>query len=204
VRIASWLSIVFALACAKASTVGSLDGGSANYPSIMAVDSAHPPQSVSVKIDQDAYVVVLLVAPGHSATLLYPPDSVTDNHVTAGSHNLSFKIPSPLVRNDSANARVNDRNRQRFDTVGRSRSRSRTVGSTLPPILANTPTYLLVITSPQQLSYTRVLDKTAGVSIPVIETEALSAVGKAVKSTLTQEPREWAGYYQLIALSLAK
>lgn len=203
-RTAFRLSIVFALACAKASTVGPIDGGSANYPSITAVDSTHPPKSVSVRIDRDAYVVVLLVAPGHSATLLYPRDSVTDNHLAAGSHDLSFQIPAPLVRNDSANARTNERAPQRFDTTARSRSRNRAVGNALPPILANTPTYLLVITSPQQLSYTRVIDKTAGVSIPLVHTEALNAVGKAIKSTLVQEPREYAGYYQQIALVPAK
>jgi len=204
VRIASWLSIVFTLACAKASTVGPLDGGSANYPSITAVDSARPPKSVSVRIDRDAYIVVLLVAPGHSATLLYPRDSVTDNHMAAGSHNLPFDIPSPLVRNDSANARINGRNRQGFDTTSRSQSRNRSVANLPPPILGNAPTYLLVITSPQQLSYGRVLDKTAGVSIPLVDTEALSAVGKAIKSTLLQEPREYAGYFQQITLVRAK
>ena len=203
-RTAFCLVIVLAVACAKPITLGPLDGGSANYPSIMAVDSTYPPKSVSVKVDRDSWVVVLLVAPGHSATLLYPRDSVTDNHKTAGSHSLAFEIPAPLVRNDSANARLNERNRQRFDTVTRTRARSRTVGSSLPPILATTPTYLLVITSPQQLSYARVLDKTAGVSIPLGETEALNAVGKAVKSTLAREPREWAGYYQLIPLAQTK
>jgi hypothetical protein len=204
VRTAIWLSIVFALACAKASTVGPLAGGSANYPNITAIDSARPPKSVSVRLDQDAYIVVLLVAPGHSATLLYPRDSATDNHMTAGSHDLPFNIPAPLVRNDSANARINQRDRQRFDTTVRARSgsgsRNRAAGNALPPILANTVTYLLVMTSPQQLSYTRVLAKTAGVSIPLIEIEALNAVGKAIKSTLLLEPREYAGYFQQIAL----
>ena len=182
------------------STVGPLDGGSANYPTITAIDSARPPKSVSVRIDRDAYIVVLLVAPGHSATLLYPRDSATDNHMTAGSHDLAFAVPSPLVPNDSANTRIAERNRQRLDSTVRSRSRNRTGGNPLPPILATTPTYLLVITSPQQLSYARVLDKTAGVSIPLADTEALNAVGKAIKSTLVQEPREYAGYFQLIAL----
>jgi hypothetical protein len=200
VRTAFCLSIVFALACAKASTVGPLAGGSADYPNITAIDSARPPKSVSVRIDRDAYIVVLLVAPGHSATLLYPRDSATDNHMTAGLHDLPFNIPAPLVRNDSANARIAERNRQRFDTTARSRSRNRTAGNSLPPIVATTPTYLLVITSPQQLLYARVLDKTAGVSIPLAETEALNAVGKAIKSTLVQEPREYAGYFQLITL----
>jgi len=204
VRIASWLSIFFALACAKPVTFGPLDGGSANYPSITAVDSAHPPKSVSVKLDRDAYVVVMLVAVGHSATLLYPRDSITDNRKSAGTHELAFAIPTTLVRIDSAKTDQNVRSQQRFDSANRARTRNRATGIALPPLLASTPAYLLVITSPQELSYTRVRDKTVGVSIPIQETEALNAIGKAVKSTIIQEPREYAGYWQKVTLIEAK
>lgn len=191
-------------ACASASTIGPLGEGSSSTPSIVSIDSARPPKSVSVKIDRDAYVVLLLVAPGHSATLLYPRDSVTDNHLTAGVHALAFEIPGPLVRSDTAAAQRNRRQRERFDSVTRSRARDRTTGNTLPPLVVTTPTYFLVVTSPQRLSYSRVREKTAGVSIPLVETEALNAVGKAVKSTLPQEPREWAGFYQLVPLARTK
>jgi hypothetical protein len=47
------------------------------------------------------------------------------------------------------------------------------------------------------------IEKTAGVSIPNIETEALNAVGKAIKSTILSEPRELAGYYQRVELRRA-
>ena len=70
----------------------------------------------------------------------------------------------------------------------------------LPPLPATTPTYLLLVTSPQPLVFGRLLDKTQGVSIPIVDAEALNAVGKAIKSTIPAEPREWAGFFQVIAL----
>jgi hypothetical protein len=69
---------------------------------------------------------------------------------------------------------------------------------------AATQTYLLLVTSPQPLSYQRIIEKTAGVSIPSIETEALNAVAKAIKSTIPSEPREISGYYQRIELRKPK
>ena len=45
-----------------------------------------------------------------------------------------------------------------------------------------------------------IIDKTAGVSIPLVDNEALNAVGKAIRSTLP-EPRTMAGYYQIIELT---
>lgn len=189
--------------CVHPVAVGPLGEGSSNYPSITAVDTTKPPKFVSVRMDHDAYLVVLLVAPGHSATLLYPADSTTDNRHAAGAFDLAINIPAHLARPDTAALREAQRAAQRsaVDTVMRYRNRQTGAPTPLPP---NTPTYLLVITSPQPLSFRRVVEKTAGVSIPLIGTEALNAVGKAVKSTLTQEPREWAGFYQQITLTQAK
>ena len=192
------LVIVGVAACAAAPTFGPLGEGSSGSPSIAAIDSSRPPKSLSVKIDRDAYVVVLLVIPGHSASLLYPRDSVTDNRFAAGVHNVTFEIPAPLARLDAVEGRGN---RDRGDSTMRPTSRSRTAGAPLPLVLATTTKYLLVVTSPQHLGYRRILEKTAGVSIPLVDSEALNAVGKAVKSTLTREPREWAGYYQLVPLT---
>ena len=184
------------LACAKQATFGAL-GDSAAPPSptrITAVDSARPPRSISVQLDEPGFAVVMLIAPGHSATLLYPPDSATDNQLAAGAHTLRFQIPELLVQTDS----------QRTDAMARARdsgfSARRTRPRGITPLLPTTPTYFLVITSPQQLSFSRVREKTAGVSIPLEDMEALNAVAKAVKSTLASEPREWAGYYQLVEI----
>jgi hypothetical protein len=80
--------------------------------------------------------------------------------------------------------------RQRSDSVIRARN------SRPAPISPTVPTYLLLVTSPRPLVYQRLIDKTAGVSIPMVDDEALNAVAKAIKSTIPEEPREWAGYYQ--------
>jgi hypothetical protein len=158
-----------------------------------------------VELDQPGYVALVLIAPGHSATLLYPTDSVTDNRLSAGTHQLTLRIPEVLVmvdsiRNPDRTQRIGGRapvdstilnpGRQRSDTAIRARS------NRPPPLSPTVPTYLLLITAPKPLVYQRIIDKTAGVSIPISDDEALNAVAKAIKSTIPEEPREWAGYYQ--------
>jgi hypothetical protein len=170
-------------------------------PVITTVDTAHPPHYVWIQLPQPGYAAVLLVAPGHSATLLYPREQFTSNQLTAGAHQLTFDVPELLVAADSLRDARRAAERQRLDSAGRVRARSRrnTDPSTIP-ISPLVPTYLLVITTSQPLVYQRLVEKTAGVSIPNIDTEALNAVGKAVKSTLPDEPREWAGYYRRVDL----
>ena len=65
----------------------------------------------------------------------------------------------------------------------------------LGPLPLTAMPYLLLITSPQELDYDRMLEKTGGVSIPTIDAEALNAVAKAIKATLPAEPRNWSGHY---------
>ncbi len=187
--------IAVAAACATTPAGGTLSDGSVAQPKIVAVDSAVPPRSIMVQMPQAGYATVVLVAVGHSTTLLYPPDSTTNNQLSAGSHSLSFEIPALLAQSDSERiARARDTIRSRPTRNRAARIRGPTP---LPP---NTVTYLLLITSPQPLVYQRLLDKTAGVSIPNIDSEALNAIAKAVKSTLPAEPREWAGHYLPIEL----
>jgi hypothetical protein len=186
-----------------------LGEGSALRPRISAVDTSRPPRNVTIELDQPGYVAVLLVAPGHSATLLYPTDSITNNRFNAGTQQLSIRIPDVLVQSDSI------RNRGRVpQRVGRpprdssilnpgrqpSDSALRGRNTNPAPLLPTVPTYLLLVTSPKPLVYQRIIDKTAGVSIPIVEDEALNAVAKAIKSTIPEEPREWAGYYHRIEL----
>lgn len=190
-------TIVSVIACASSPTAGPLGEGAVVHPRISAVDSSLPPHYATVQLDQSEHVALLLVAPGHSATLLFPADSVTPNRFDAGSHRIAFQIPEALVESDSS--RLVSLRGPRDSTVRLGRPRS---GSTrlIPPLPPTTPTYLLVVTSPQQLSFNRIQEKTAGVSIPTLDDEALNAIGKAIKSTIPREPRQWAGYFQLIEL----
>jgi hypothetical protein len=184
---------VFVAACASAPVVGSLGEGAVAPPGIVAVDTSFPPRHAAVKLDQPGYVALLLVAPGHSATLLFPNDSATSNQFAAGTHQIGFRVPDALAPRDST---LTLRGR---DTTNLS-TRTRTGGTRTPVLLPTTQTFLLVVTSPQQLHYRRIVEKTRGVSIPLVDTEALNAVGKAVKSTIAIEPREWAGYYTPVQL----
>lgn len=195
-RLAVAIGLVVLTSCAKRANYGPL-GDSPTPPSptrIIAVDSALPPRHLSVQLDVPGYATVILVAPGHSATILYPADSATDNRLGAGSHMLRFQIPEALVQTDSQRMAAITRARDSGFSARRSRPRG------ITPLSPATPTYLLVITSPQQLSWRRLREKTAGVSIPVADMEALNAIAKAVKSTLATEPREWAGYYRQVEI----
>jgi hypothetical protein len=182
-------------ACASAPTLGPIGETDAAPTRITAVDSATPPRSLSVELDQPGYAAVILVAPGHSATLLYPPDSATNNQLTAGAHTLPVTVPNSLLETDSARVAGFIRARDSARVRARGGPAIRT-----PALPESTPTYFLVVTSPRQLSYRRIVDKTTGVSIPTIDLEALNAVGKAVKSTIETEPREWHGFYQLVTI----
>jgi hypothetical protein len=132
-----------------------------------------------VQLEQREHAVLLLVAPGHSATLLYPRDSLTPNELAAGPHQLEFQIPDLLVASDSMRLVQPRRDSMR---LGRRGPTARSV----TPIPPSVPTYLLLVTSPQPLVFARIVEKTAGVSIPTIDTEALNAIGKAIKSTIAR------------------
>lgn len=181
-------------ACASGPTAGPVGDGGLQPPAITSVDSTTPPRHASVQIDRAGYVALLLVAPGHSATLLFPADSQANNRFDAGTHRLSFEIPGGLAPSDS-----NRLQRVRRDTMRIGPRRTGTRRS-IDPIPPDTPTFLLAVTSSQPLDRTRILEKTAGVSIPTLEAEALNAVGKAIKSTIANEPREWAGYFRVVEL----
>jgi hypothetical protein len=196
VRLAA-TSILFAFAaCAKQATSGALgETPSPASPSrITAVDTTRPPRHLTLQLDQPGSVVVMLVAPGPRATLLYPPDSAADNRLSAGEHVVPFQIPEMLVQTDSQRIAAMARARDSGFSARRTRPRG------MAPLMPTTPTYLLLVTSPRPLDYARIREKTAGVSIPLDDMEALNAMAKAVKGTIMAEPREWAGYYRLVEI----
>lgn len=195
---AGLLSITFVGAgCASNPGGGTLGEGGVAEPRIAAVDTAVPPSSATVQLEQAAYVALFLVAPGHSVSLLYPADSVTDNRRSAGAHTLPFEVPGLLVETDSQRV---ERLREAQRAPARRRRTPTTTPAMVGPIPAAVTPYLLLLTSPQELDYNRMIEKTGGVSIPNVDTEALNAVAKAIKATLPSEPRAWAGHYQPVLL----
>lgn len=198
-RIASIRSAFLALAvtaCVSALQAGNLEPDSSLKPKIVAVDTARPPRNIFAQLDRDGYAAVILVIPGHSATLLYPADSATDNRLTAGSHQLPFEIPSHLTR-DSLRLIMPRNPSRRVDTT---RVRTGRIVN-MAPVPDNAHVYLLLLTATQPLTYGRIMDKTAGVSIPLLDDEALNAITKAVKATLPVEPREIGAYFTEIDLT---
>jgi hypothetical protein len=185
------------LACASAPTSGPLGEGFSLHPAITSTDTAHPPRSAWIDLDKEQYVALLLVTPGRGVTLLYPRDSVTDNHLSAGAHQLAFNL---TATRDPTRSTVDSLNRARRRPVARDTVRSVTEQRGMAQQAAF-DTFLLLVTSPQPLVYSRVREKIVGVSIPIENDEALNAVAKAVKSTLIAEPREWAAFYRQVALT---
>lgn len=189
---ALFLSIMLGTGCATDPRLGALGEGGVAEPRITAVDTTTPPRFATVQLDQEAYAALFLVAPGHSATLIFPADTMTDNQLGAGSHRLQFEVPTVLVETDSQRI---ERIREAQRRAGRRRSIPPTGSAVVGPIPMSVTPYLLLLTSPQELDYRRMIERTAGVSIPTVDMEALNAVAKAIKGTLPSEPRSWAGYY---------
>src|SRR3954471_2189594 len=159
------------VACTSIPASGPLAEGSTETPRITAVDTMRPPHFAWIQLDKPTYTVLMLVAPGHTATLLYPEDSTVDNHLGAGTHQLTFRVPGPVVLADSIRNPDRSPTRARQDSavrypggVGASARNARAPRALEP----TAPVFLLLVTSPQPLVYRRVIDKTAGVSIPSI------------------------------------
>jgi hypothetical protein len=188
---------LFVASCASSPGGGTLGEGGIAEPRITAVDTAVPPRDATVQLEQPAYVALFLVAPGHSVSLLYPADSSTDNRHVPGAHRVQFEVPETLVETDSQRiARIREAQRT---SPRRRRAATATAGNT-GPLPSTVMPYLLLITSPQELDYRRMLLKTGGVSIPTVDSEALNAVAKAIKATLPAEPRNWSGHYLPVVL----
>jgi hypothetical protein len=183
-----------ASACVSAPNNGPLGEGFNLHPAITSVDTAKPPHFAWVELDQQNYVALLLVQPGRGVTLLYPRDSALDNRLSAGAHQITFALISGRATLDSLN-RLRRRTPGRGDTL-RTMAEQRTASSMSAQLPLDN--FLLLFSSPEQISYARIHDKLTGVSIPTDDMEALNAVSKAVKSTLPTEPREWGAYYRLI------
>jgi len=182
-------------ACASAPTAGAIGEGFDVHPAVTSVDTAKPPHFAWIELDRQNWVALLLVQPGRGVTLLYPRDSATDNKLTAGAHQLTFTLSNTRATVDSLN-RARRRTPGREDTL-----RTITEQRTSAPPAQMQDNYLLLFSSPELLTWTRVHDKLTGVSIPIDDMEALNAVAKAVKSTQPTEPREWGAYYRLIDLT---
>lgn len=200
IQLAPLVVLAALTACKSAPKAGPLGEGFGGASRIVAVDSARPPRSLVVELGQPMHVALLLVIPGHSATLLHPRDSAADQRLDAGQSTVRFEVPAMLARRDSGALRPRQGMISAQDSAMR-RRRTTSVGASAPgPVPVNAATFLLLLASPQPLSPQRIIERTVGVSIPSLDDEALNAVAKAVRATLP-EPRALEGYYQLIELA---
>jgi hypothetical protein len=200
IHTARLVALLALTACASAPTAGPLTEGLGGTSRIAAVDTTRPPSSVTVQLDEPAHVAVLLVIPGHSATLLYPRDSAADTRRPAGQSTIAFEVPGLLARRDSGGIRQRPGMVRAQDSTMRRRTTSGTGAIGPGPVPIDAPAYLLLLASTRPYSYQRVIERTSGVSIPSIDEEALNAVAKAVRATIP-EPRTVTGFFQLIEIA---
>lgn len=200
IQIAALVSLLVVASCRSAPEAGPLGEGLGGTSRIVGADTARPPRSLAVQLEEPSYVAVLLVQPGYSATLLYPRDSATNNNHPAGQSTVPLMFPGQVVRRDSGAVNQRTGAMRAQDSLIRRRGSAAGVRSTAAPAPVNAAAFLLLLTSPQPLVYQRIIDRTAGVTIPNIDDEALHAVAKGVRATLP-EPRRLSGYYQIIELT---
>lgn len=154
------------------------------------------PDTLTVTLTQAANVAVLFVVPGRGATLVYPADSTTSNHLNGGTERIAVKFPKAPARDSILRRRAAERTTDRR-RGGRSGANTPLTRDTMPRFLADTSLglasggYLLMLASPSPLSYSAIRRRTEGVSIPLDDDEALNTVVKLVRGTLP-EGSAWA------------
>lgn len=144
---------------------------------------------MTVNLRSPAYVSVLFVVPGRGAVIVYPNDSTTDTHIGAGQHTVPVYFAERPFNRDSMLAEMRrqaaggTRMPPRRDSTT-ARLDSARFGLRDPSPGASPLGYLLLVASPERISYPMLARRVNGVTIPIEDDEALSTVMKLVKSAL--------------------
>ena len=179
-----------ATACASGPATRRLGDYSALQPLFTTTPGEKSPTRITVNLSAPAYVAALYVVPGRGSTIVYPVDSVTSNRVPAGQNTIPIQFSERPFNRDSMLAairRPQDPNRRPSrDTVVRDTTRrdSARFGLREPSPAASPIGYLLLVASPDTLSFALLKRRIEGVTIPIDDDEALSTVMKLVKAAL--------------------
>lgn len=157
-------------------------------------DSVSPPRQVTVEVAQPSSAVLVYVVPGQGASLVYPADTLHSARLEAGPH--VVRPEYPRVRN--TRAALDSALRRQRDSIARRNPRGTAARAMDPSMSAPAqgfapPGYLMLVATKASLDPAAVARRIAGVTIPLDEREALSAVGKLVRSTAAVVA-PWAGY----------
>ncbi len=155
------------------------------------------PEQLTVTLNQPAYVTVLFVVPGRGSVVIYPTDSTTQNHLSAGTQQITVNFPKPPARDSLFRRRTNQTtDRRRGGRTGN--SQPAITRDTSPRFLPDTSLgianggYILMVASTDSLSYSALRHRTEGITIPLEDDEALNTVVKLVRGTMPEDAA-WAG-----------
>jgi hypothetical protein len=193
--------VASAAACASGPEIRKLgDYGAAN-PLFTTPPTPKTPSQMTVSLSQPAYVAALFVVPGRGAVIVYPTDTVMNNHLDAGMHTIPVHFAQSPQNRDSLLAAIR---RQGGPGVGRGNPQPRIRPDTMrtdtthfrgdsarftglrgePGPGASPIGYLLLVTSSSQVPLSMLQRRVTGMTIPIDDDEALSTVMKLVKSAL--------------------
>ena len=170
-------------------------------PQFTSVPGEKTPQHLNVSLGQPAYVTVLFVVPGRGAAIIYPTDSTTSTRLSAGSQQIALRFPSRPTRDSllAMSRRAASAGRGTGGRQGRLGQRDSTRFIADTSLGMARAGYLLMVASPEPLSYGAVLRRTQGITIPFDDSEALNTVVKLVRGTLP-ERAAWAALAKEIDL----
>lgn len=180
-------------ACASGPEIKKLGSYGAVSPTFTTPQNEKTPTQMTVNLTQPSYVTALFVVPGRGSVIVYPTDSAMDTHLAAGSHTIPVHFAQAAFSRDSQLAalrrgmqgggRRNPPPIVRQDTARAPGDTSRLgLGNSSPG--ASPIGYLLLVASPSQISYSTLLRRINGITIPIDDDEALSTVMKLVKSAV--------------------
>jgi hypothetical protein len=162
-------------------------------PQLALADSLRPPRELAITLSNPASAVVLFVVPGRGAVVVYPADSVVDNRLAAGTHRVSARWPQSFLAGDTIGPELARQPDPRGrDSVLAGRTPRREGAAPRAPQLISSG-YLLLVTVAEPLPWAAVRERVEGMTIPIVDDEALNAMGKAVRSVASPSA-PWAGY----------
>lgn len=177
--------------CASGPATHRLGSYGTFAPTFTTPQNERTPTQMTVDLKQPSFVAVLFVVPGRGSTLVYPTDSITSNHVSAGKSTIPIHFSQQPFNRDSIIALLQrDRNGTRRtprDSAARDSAMQQRFGSLRDPgPAASSIGYLLLVASKDSISYPMLRRRVENVTIPIDDDEALSTVMKLVKASLPE------------------
>lgn len=186
-------------ACGSAGGVHLFGDAGALRPGVAISEREHPPHVATVTLGAPAYAAVLYVVPGIGAAIVYP-DSTSPNRLPAGQSTVTLGFPKTSLNRDSVLAAARQRQRTGRPTRSRDTLPGLGTGALATPNPLNVPIgHLLLVASPEPITYAQLKRRVEGITIPAEDDEALSTVVKLVRATLP-ERATWAAASREIEL----